>query len=294
MSPVRPVPVAKRYYRTRKDDVALRRLDARKRPNAGEAAITLYLGKSLFGESLFRHRSAETDGETKAMPGLGLMRNGMQSKLRVLAVLLVLGGSAALSAGRMEAQEGKLAAAAPVTYDNRYEVYGGVQYMNFQAGQNVSKLMSLGGVEVSGTYWISSKWGAMADYRGAAGTSPVTPNILFNGNALVVLNTGMLGAQYRVAQNQRFAFAAHALAGVSHGKFDYTEPPENPPTGGSGFYTNRTKPMGAFGASLDYNRSKNLAFRFSPDLVLEHYGTETREFFAASFGVMYRFGSRSR
>jgi len=223
----------------------------------------------------------------------GLRTNGLTNQLKLTiktraAVVLVLSGVAAVGAGRMEAQSGgKLAAAPPVTYDNRFEVFGGLNYMNFQAGQNVSKLMNLGGAEISGTYWVTRRWGAVADYRGDAGTSPVTPNGIFNGNALVVLNTGMLGAQYRVAQNQRVAFDAHALGGVSHGWFD-----ETLPSTASQFYTNRTKPMFALGGSVDFNRSKNFAIRFSPDLILEHYGTETREFFSASAGILYRFGQK--
>ena len=216
-----------------------------------------------------------------------LKTNGLKKRA---AMVLALSGAVVAGLGRVEAQAvgaGKLAAAAPVTYDNRYEIFGGAEYMNFQAGQNVPKLMNLGGAEVSGTYWINSKWGAVADYRGGAGTTPVVPNATFNGRALVVLNTGMLGAQYRVAQNQRFAFDLHALAGVSHGWFDETLPSNQ-----SQLYTNRTKPIGAIGGSLDLNRTKNLAIRLSPDLILEHYGTETREFVAVSGGVIYRFGHR--
>jgi hypothetical protein len=43
---------------------------------------------------------------------------------------------------------------------------------------------------------------------------------------------------------------------------------------------------------VDINRSKNWAIRLSPDLILEHFGTETREFFAISGGVVYRIGKR--
>jgi hypothetical protein len=40
---------------------------------------------------------------------------------------------------------------------------------------------------------------------------------------------------------------------------------------------------------LDFNRSKNWALRLSPDLILEHFGNEEREFFSISGGVVYRF-----
>jgi hypothetical protein len=50
--------------------------------------------------------------------------------------------------------------------------------------------------------------------------------------------------------------------------------------------------MAALGGSVDINKSKNWAIRLSPDLILEHFGSETREFFAISGGVVYRIGKR--
>jgi len=37
----------------------------------------------------------------------------------------------------------KIATAAPVTYDNKYELYGSINFMNFMAGQNLPKRMNL-------------------------------------------------------------------------------------------------------------------------------------------------------
>ena len=54
----------------------------------------------------------------------------------------------------------------------------------------------------------------------------------------------------------------------------------------------RWAPVVALGGSVDINRSKNWAIRLSPDLILEHFGTGTREFFAISGGVVYRIGKR--
>ena len=182
----------------------------------------------------------------------------------------------------------KLAAAAPVTYDNRYEVYGGINLQNFQAGQNLPKRMNLGGVELLGTYWLTGKLGVGAEFRGEAGTTPVFPNP-YTVRPLVVLYTGLGGVQYRGPRNQRAAIDYHAYAGFSHG--DFTETPL--PAGYTvGLYSNRNAPMFALGGSLDFNRSKRVALRLSPDLILEHYGTETREFFAISGGFVYRIGHR--
>ena len=183
---------------------------------------------------------------------------------------------------------GKLAAAAPVTYDNRYELYGGINLQNFQAGQNLPKRMNFGGVEVQGTYWLTGRLGLAADLRGEAGTTPVNPNP-YTVRPLVVMYIGMGGVQYRGYRSQRFAIDYHGFAGAAHG--DFTETPL-PPGETVGLYTNRTAPMFAVGGSLDFNRSKNLALRLSPDLIFEHFGTETREFFSISGGVVYRLGKR--
>ncbi len=207
---------------------------------------------------------------------------------RAAALLL---GFVALAGGaaRMQAQgQGKLAAAPPVTYDNPFEVYLGLNYMNFEAGPHLAKQMNLGGVEVSGTYWINSKWGAVADFRGDAGTTFVQPQIYFNGRAVAVLYTGMLGVQYRLTKNQRFATNLHAYAGISHGDFSETITPAQ----GSGLYNNISKPIEAAGGSVDFNLSKKWAVRLSPDLIVEQFGPGSREFVSISGGLVYRIGSR--
>ncbi len=88
----------------------------------------------------------------------------------------------------------------------------------------------------------------------------------------------------------------HGYAGVSHGTFDYSLKNLVVPVARRmrrpGLYTNRTKPIAALGASIDFNLSKRMAIRLSPDLILEHFGTETREFVAVSGGVIYRFGKK--
>lgn len=204
----------------------------------------------------------------------------------VLTAAVLLSG-VTFGTGLGQAQTNKLADKAPVTYDNKYEVYGGFSFQNFQAGQQLPRKMNLGGVELQGTYWLTGKLGLAADVRGAAGTTQVFPNTDLSRPG-VVLYTGMAGVQYRGPKNQFAAIDYHAFAGASHGVFDETARQDL----NVGLYTNRTKPMFALGGSLDLNRSKNFAVRISPDLILEHFGTETREFFAVSAGVLYRFGNK--
>jgi len=203
----------------------------------------------------------------------------------------------------------KIGPAAPVTYDNKYEVYGSLNYMNFQAGQNLPKKMNLGGAEIEGTYWITRKWGAAAEYRGEAGTTQVFPNAAVLGihRPVVYMNMALFGAQYRGPKNQYAAVDFHAYGGISHGVFDAGTAGAsvggvnvgalNTPAGNAnyvGLYSNRNAPLFALGSSLDFNRSKNWALRLSPDLILEHFGTETRTYFSISGGIVYRVPLRKK
>jgi len=202
-----------------------------------------------------------------------------------LAVAL-LGG-----AGTAEAQLGRPGAAAPVTYTNHWEMFGGITFADFQAGQAIPERMNLGGVEFNGTRWLTGRWGATVDFRGDAGTTEILPNPYEKNRALVYREAIMGGGQMRWLKNQYAAVNLHAFGGVSHGNFEegiVAAPQE------VGLYTNRTKPYVALGGSLDFNRTAYLAIRLSPDLILEDYGTELREYFGLSGGVVYRFGQRAK
>ena len=192
-------------------------------------------------------------------------------------------------------QSAKLALAPIATYDNKYEVFGGINLENFQAGQNLPKRMNFAGAEAQGTYWLRSRLGATADYRFEGGTTPVFPNNYYNRVAVFQQNF-LGGVTYRGPKGRYGAIDFHGLAGGSHGTFDHAF--NNYPGGspisatGVGLYSNRTAFMAALGGSVDFNYTKNIAIRLQPDLILEHYGTELREFVAISGGIVYRFGKR--
>jgi len=223
---------------------------------------------------------------------------GLRAWMGALTVALLAGTAVAQNAqmqssGAAPTARQRVGFIAPVTYDNKYEVYGGLAFMNFQAGQALPTRMNLGGAELLGTYWLTPKWGVGAEWRGFWGTTPVFPNPYIKGRPLVGLNMGMIGAQYRGPKNQYAALNFHGYFGAAHGSFNRgtgVVPPQVLPT--IGLYSDRTKPIAALGASIDINHSKNVAFRLSPDLILEHFGTETRTFFGVSGGVVYRFGKR--
>jgi hypothetical protein len=53
-------------------------------------------------------------------------------------------------------------------------------------------------------------------------------------------------------------------------------------------YCNHVAPWAAAGGSIDFNQGPKFAIRLAPDLTFEHFGTETREFFGISLGLLYR------
>ena len=200
-----------------------------------------------------------------------------------------------------------LAPSPAASYDNRWEVYGGLTYMNGQAGQNLPKRYDMGGGEAMGTYWLGNHFGIpnnhlglVADYRIGAGTTPLLARAsVFGLNRILVYQNILSGGlQYRSIKNRYAAIDFHVLAGATHGTFDTAitgdppNQPQEPTTALVGVYSNRTSPWAAAGGSIDFNYAPKVAIRLQPDLVFEHFGTETREFFGISLGVVYRLGKR--
>jgi hypothetical protein len=194
---------------------------------------------------------------------------------------------------------GTIATAAPVSYDNKYEFFAGLNYMGFRAGPNLPSSMNMGGGELLGTYWLRNGVGRYAkpnvlglavDYRFDAGTTPIMINGFQGLNrTLVFQNMIMGGVQVRGPRNDFFATDLHVLAGNSWGNFSHGTAPHPPDEPGIGLYTDRSAFISAIGGSLDINQSKNFAFRLSPDLMLSRFGSYTATQFAISLGVVYRF-----
>jgi hypothetical protein len=197
-------------------------------------------------------------------------------------------------------------------YNNRWEIYGGLNFANGQAGQNLPKRYNMGGAEVMGTYWLGGPkdgflrrhLGLAADYRFQAGTTPVISPFYNRVVAMQSIFSG--GLEYRGPKNRYAAIDLHALGGGSDGIFNYATNhypggsptpycPVSTPTGynyGLGLYCNHVAPWGAAGGSIEFNESAKLAIRLQPDIVFEHFGTETREFVSVSLGAVYRFGKK--
>lgn len=251
---------------------------------------------------------------------MGFTRFAFRSAARAAIAVVGFSLSVATAAYAQVAAPGTAAmapkAVAPLTayngprYDNRWEVYGGLLYMNGQAGQNLPRKYSMGGGEVMGTYWLGSapvkKLGVIGDYRFGAGTTQAgLAGATYGLNRVLVMQHIISGGvQWRGPRNRYAAIDLHALAGAAHGIFDYA--PNHFPgslplavcpaaitstkTTSLGLYCNSTTPWAAAGGSIDFNQSAKLAIRLQPEITFEHYGTETREFFSISLGAIYRFG----
>jgi hypothetical protein len=241
------------------------------------------------------------------LPGLPQIRLTAWAVTMALGFAVIPALAQVAAPGTVAVKPGAAAELAPglgPTYLNRFELYGGLSFMNGQAGQNLPKRYNMGGGELQGTYWLTHKLGVAADYRLEAGTTPVISP--YYNRVLVTQNIFAGGVQYRGPKNRYAAVQLHAFGGGAAGNFDSAvrnypggSPVASCPAnqtagqqGNLGLYCNHLTGWGAAGGSLDFNQGKKLAIRLSPDIIFEHYGTETREFFSISLGALYRFGKK--
>ena len=200
--------------------------------------------------------------------------------------------------------ESKIALAAPVTYDNKWELYAGINFMNFMAGQNLPKRMNLGGGEFLGTYWLEQTgfcgilaWErTIAAKRGRRRCLARRQDCRYNARpAAGVYEHGHAGSAVSRAEEpvcgveppcllRRVAWHVQSTPEEWH-------PQQRRFRRSRSVYESDEADCGA-GWEHRLQLSKKLAIRLSPDLILEHFGTETREFVAVSGGVVYRFGKK--
>jgi hypothetical protein len=193
---------------------------------------------------------------------------------------------------------------AGVKYDNRWDVSVGMAYGHIHAGPNIREGANLGGLDVSGSYWLTKHWGVEGSgraYLGTSGTTPVAAGIGESG-VFVAQYMFLAGPEYLWLHNKHAAIVFHGLAGGAYGDFNKnlnkTSPipgqPVTGPLGPAGFYDNQVALGGAFGGHIDLNRSPRWVFRITPDALLTSYdGTSqyshTQWNFGISVGAEYKF-----
>ena len=182
-----------------------------------------------------------------------------------------------------------------VRYDNRFDISLGMAYDHMKAGPNLLQGSNLGGLDLSGTMWLSKHWGAEASGRGYLGTSGAAPNAPNNIKGPFVQEYFFTaGPEWLGPHNKHGALIAHVLVGGVDGMFEKDLLGQSPSV--VGFYNNQLALAGIVGGHIDLNRSARWVFRITPDTVITRYGinygnkiTQTDVNFAISVGLEYKF-----
>jgi hypothetical protein len=182
---------------------------------------------------------------------------------------------------------------AGVRYNNRFDLSLGMAYDHMKAGANVLQGSNLGGLDLSGSYWLTKHWGLEGSgraYLGSSGAGSTNPSALhgpFVSQYLFVAGPEWLGPH-----NKHGALIAHAMFGGAY--FDAHLGNVSPQT--ENFYYNQVAPAAIIGGHMDLNRSARWVFRITPDAVLTRYSTNYAPLitqndinFAISVGIEYKF-----
>ncbi len=192
---------------------------------------------------------------------------------------------------------------ANIRYDNKYDVSLGMAYAHMKAGPTILEGSNLGGLDLSGSYWLSKHWAAEGNIRGYAGTSGAG---LGNNVSTQSISGPFIqeyffvgGPEWLGPHNKHGALIAHALIGGVYGDFEH-DLRELPPSAVA-FYNNQLALAAIIGGHIDLNRSQRWVFRVTPDAIITRYGinygakyTQTDVNFAISVGVEYRFKQKRK
>jgi hypothetical protein len=226
----------------------------------------------------------------------------------VLLALLAASGASAVEAQttrrtRRESnanRKARIARTIEATYSHRYEVAGGGGYMRFRSGEYLQKNDEVA-FFMTGTYFLNSKLGIVADVRGMYGNAKIgnsSPNYLpFKPQISEYPFLG--GVAYRVYAKEKVAVTLTGEAGAALGKFDGDT--KGLPSSALGLWETAVKPAFSVGANLDYNFYPNLAMRLTPTYVGTFYQLSPldpapqphgsfQNNLGFNIGLVYRFG----
>ncbi len=241
-----------------------------------------------------RNRARTLMGRSSDLKYVG--RNGAMRWLAVSVVALALVGSASGQATQRRARrETNAARKARIdrtindTYSHRYEVFGGGGYMRFRSGETTKRNNEVTWA-ANGTYFLSQKFGVVADARGMFGNANATINNIY-GVYRPQINeyTFMGGGSYRFYAHEKTALSVQALGGVGWGIFSGGS--KAIPSTALGIWPDGFKPAFSLGVSADYNFYPNLAFRVTPTYVATTFGSSSvQNNLGVNAGIIYRFG----
>jgi hypothetical protein len=184
-----------------------------------------------------------------------------------------------------------------VKYDNRYDLSLGMAYDHMKAGPTLLQGSNLGGLDLSGSYWLTRRLGIEGSGRGYLGTSGAGVNPYNIKGPFVSEYFFVGGPEWLGPHNKHGDLIAHALFGGVHGNFEQ-DLRGNPPSSVA-FYNNQNAFAMIIGGHIDLNRSEHWVLRITPDSVWTHYGINyapyTKQWdvnFAISVGVEYKFSKK--
>jgi hypothetical protein len=223
--------------------------------------------------------------------------------IAALAVCAGTCGNAQSTTAAPPASNGKYVVVDPlagVRYDNRYDISLGAAYGHMKAGPPpLQQGANLGGLDLSGSYWLTKHWAGEATGRVYMGTSGAAVN---HANANFGPIQGPFVSQYMFVagpewlgpHNKHGAFIAHAMIGGTYGDFE-KDLLGNPPSV-VGFFNNQVALAAIIGGHIDLNRSAHWAFRVTPDALYTRYGINYGNMatygywnFGLSVGAEYKF-----
>ena len=184
---------------------------------------------------------------------------------------------------------------ANVRYDNRFDISLTMAYQHIKAGPNVLQGANLGGLDLSGSYWLTKRWGIEGTGRGFLGTSGVgQPNALNIKGPFISEYFFAAGPEWLGPHNKHGDLIAHVLVGGVYGDFEGGLQGQN--ASYVAFYNNQVAPAVLMGGHWDLNRSAHWVFRVTTDAAMTHYGTNYGAKIAqwdintnVSVGVAYKF-----
>ncbi len=191
---------------------------------------------------------------------------------------------------------------AGVNYDNRYDVSLGMAYRHMKAGPTLVQGANLGGLNLSGTMWLTKRWGLEGSGRAYFGTSGTGNSSGPTGGAAQNNIKGPFiseyfftaGPQWLGPHNQHGAITAHLLFGGVYGNFEKDLLGQGASV--AAFYNNQVAPAAIIGGNFDLNRSARWVFQITPDAILTHYSINYAPYtsqydvnFAISVGLQYKF-----
>jgi hypothetical protein len=160
---------------------------------------------------------------------------------------------------------------AGVRYDNRFDISVGAAFAHIHAGPTSTQGANLGGLDISGSYWLTKHWGLEGKFLPTVGTSGAAPNTQNIEGPFVAQYIFAAGPEWLGPHNKHIALIAHALVGGAYGDFEKDLRGTDPSV--VGFYNNQVAPAAVFGGHLDLNRSAHWVFRVSPDALYTRYST---------------------